>query len=115
MRTCLQAGADPLVLVEQIIEQLHGELVRVLTEGGAGEGTSEEDSSADSVDKMIGCLQILLSTASQLKSSAYPDVAVEVALVKLARLEAPPGAPARRARPILSAPGVVGPGAPDQC
>ena len=89
VRTCLQAGADPLVLVEQIIEQLHGELVRVLTEGGAGEGTSEEDSSADSVDKMIGCLQILLSTASQLKSSAYPDVAVEVALVKLARLEDP--------------------------
>ncbi|MEC9352381.1 MAG: DNA polymerase III subunit gamma/tau [Planctomycetota bacterium] len=89
VRKCLQAGADPLVLVEQVIEQLHGELVKVLTEGGAGEDASKEGSSADPVDKMIGCLQILLSTASQLKSSAYPDVAVEVALVKLARLEDP--------------------------
>ena len=88
VRACLQAGADPLVLVEQVIEQLHGELVRVLTEGG-GADASKEDSPADPVDKMIGCLQILLSTASQLKSSAYPDVAVEVALVKLARLEDP--------------------------
>ncbi len=86
VRTCLQAGADPLVLVEQVIEQLHSELVRVLTEGGEA---SKDDSSAGSVDKMIGCLQILLSTASQLKSSAYPDVAVEVALIKLARIEDP--------------------------
>lgn len=89
VRICLQAGADPLVLVEQVIDQLHGELVRTLTEGGAGEDTSKDENAAGSVDKMIGCLQILLSTASQLKSSAYPDVAVEVALVKLARLEDP--------------------------
>ena len=89
VRACFQAGADPLVLVGQVIERLHGELVSVLTGDGAGPDASKDDSAAGPVDKMIGCLQILLSTANQLRSSAYPDIAVEVALVKLARIEDP--------------------------
>jgi DNA polymerase-3 subunit gamma/tau len=82
VRACFQAGADPSVLVEQVIERLHEELVGSIQEeaGDAGEGE---------VDRMIGCLQILLGTATQLRSSAYPDIAVEVSLVKLARLEDP--------------------------
>ncbi|MEE3053604.1 MAG: DNA polymerase III subunit gamma/tau [Planctomycetota bacterium] len=84
VRACLQSGADPSVLVEQVLERLHEELVGVL------KGLDEEDDGADNdVDRMIGCLQILLGTASQLRSSAYPAIAVEVALVKLARLDDP--------------------------
>jgi len=84
VRACLQSGADPSVLVEQVLERLHEELV------GALKGLDEEDDGADNdVDRMIGCLQILLGTASQLRSSAYPAIAVEVALVKLARLDDP--------------------------
>ena len=82
VRACFQAGADPAVLVEQVIERLHEELVNCLKGG-------EEDAAGGEVDRMIGCLQILLGTASQLRSSAYPGIAVEVALVKLARLEDP--------------------------
>lgn len=82
VRACFQVGADPAVLVEQVIERLHEELVNCLKGG-------EEDAAGDEVDRMIGCLQILLGTASQLRSSAYPGIAVEVALVKLARLEDP--------------------------
>ncbi|MCH2581472.1 MAG: DNA polymerase III subunit gamma/tau, partial [Planctomycetes bacterium] len=82
VRACFQAGADPAVLVEQVIERLHEELVNCLKGG-------EEDVADGEVDRMIGCLQILLGTASQLRSSAYPGIAVEVALVKLARLEDP--------------------------
>jgi len=84
VRACLQSGADPSVLVEQVLERLHEELV------GALKGLDEKDDGADNdVDRMIGCLQILLGTASQLRSSAYPAIAVEVALVKLARLDDP--------------------------
>jgi DNA polymerase-3 subunit gamma/tau len=82
VRACFQTGADPAVLVEQVIERLHEELVSCLKGG-------EEDAAGGEVDRMIGCLQILLGTASQLRSSAYPGIAVEVALVKLARLEDP--------------------------
>ena len=82
VRACFQVGADPAVLVEQVIERLHEELVNCLKGG-------EEDAAGGEVDRMIGCLQILLGTASQLRSSAYPGIAVEVALVKLARLEDP--------------------------
>ncbi len=84
VRACLQSGADPSVLVEQVLERLHEELV------GALKGLDEEDDGADNdVDRMIGCLQILLGTANQLRSSAFPAIAVEVALVKLARLDDP--------------------------
>ena len=84
VRACLQSGADPSVLVEQVLERLHEELV------GALKGLDEEGDGADNdVDRMIGCLQILLGTANQLRSSAYPAIAVEVALVKLARLDDP--------------------------
>jgi DNA polymerase-3 subunit gamma/tau len=84
VRACLQSGADPSVLVEQVLERLHEELV------GALKGQDEEGDGADNdVDRMIGCLQILLGTANQLRSSAYPSIAVEVALVKLARLDDP--------------------------
>lgn len=84
VRACLQSGADPSVLVEQVLERLHEELV------GALKGQDEEGDGADNdVDRMIGCLQILLGTANQLRFSAYPSIAVEVALVKLARLDDP--------------------------
>ena len=82
VQACFQAGADPAVLLEQVIERLHEELVNCLKGG-------EEDVAGGEIDRMIGCLQILLGTASQLRSSAYPGIAVEVALVKLARLEDP--------------------------
>ena len=82
VRACFQTGADPAVLLEQVIERLHEELVNCLKGG-------EEDVAGGEIDRMIGCLQILLGTASQLRSSAYPGIAVEVALVKLARLEDP--------------------------
>ncbi len=82
VRACFQSGADPAVLIEQVIERLHEELVNCLKGG-------EEDAAGGEIDRMIGCLQILLGTASQLRSSAYPGIAVEVALVKLARLEDP--------------------------
>ena len=84
VRACFQGGADPSVLVEQVIERLHEELVGALK----GMGSEGKETGID-VDRMIGCLQILLGTANQLRSSAYPGIAVEVALVKLARLEDP--------------------------
>jgi len=85
VRACFARGADPAILLEQIIARLHATL-RDRVAATAGRGS--DDASA-AIDRLIGSVQILLSTASDLRASAYPDVAVEVALLKLCRLEDP--------------------------
>ncbi|HLU48527.1 MAG TPA: hypothetical protein VK116_10600, partial [Planctomycetota bacterium] len=83
VRECFGRGADPSILLEQVIESLHdlmADLVR-----------SNDANDAGKLDRVVGSLQILLETAARLRSSAYPDVAVEVAFLKLARLPDPRG------------------------
>src|SRR5690606_41558062 len=79
VRECFGRGADPSILLEQVIESLHdlmADLVR-----------SNDANDAGKLDRVVGSLQILLETAARLRSSAYPDVAVEVAFLKPARLD----------------------------
>jgi DNA polymerase-3 subunit gamma/tau len=101
VRGAFDRGADPAVLLEQVIEAFHvrlGELVRACgperpSVPGAGvnpeTASSAQDASAARLDTVVGCLQVLLETATRLRSAAFPELAVEVALVKLSRLEDP--------------------------
>ena len=53
---------------------------------------AERDTRADGpaeVDSLVGSLQILHETAARLKGSPYPQLAVELAMVKIARLGKP--------------------------
>ena len=78
-----ERGADPAVLLEQTIETLHARVREVVAQD------SGEDLDAGELDRRLGVVQILLETAGRLRQSAFPAVAVEVALLKAARLENP--------------------------
>ena len=71
------AGTDPAVLLEQLVELQRVSLVAQL----------RDNADAAVVDRTVACLQVLHETASRLKGSPFPQLAVELALVRLARLE----------------------------
>ena len=79
IRACLATGADASVVLEQVIDAFHESVV--------GLATASDDESLARLDRTVSSLQVLLKTASQLRQSAYPAIAVEVSLIKLARLE----------------------------
>jgi DNA polymerase-3 subunit gamma/tau len=81
-REAISRGGDPSILLEQVIEQMRIEL-ETLLRGSAGAGSS--------LERVVGSLQILLDTGMRLRTSSHPDLAVEVALVKLALLPDPRG------------------------
>ncbi len=90
VRGCLHRGADPAILLEQVIETYHEALVAaVAAESPASGAGSEATAPMPTVDVAIGSLQVLVETATRLRTSAYPAVAVEIALLRLARLEDP--------------------------
>jgi DNA polymerase-3 subunit gamma/tau len=75
-------GADPSMVLEQMIEGIRDRIhARILESPGEG--------GAPSLDKLIGCLQILIDAASKLKYSPFAEISVEVVLLKLTRLEEP--------------------------
>ena len=88
LQTCSEKGADPAVLLEQVIEFLREEVHRIVaSDPGAGDGESAPERAP--LDRLLGALQILLEAASKLRHSALPVIAVEVVLLKVARLEDP--------------------------
>ena len=88
LEECFRTGTDSAVLLEQVIARFR-ELLKscVMNESGKGEGG--ESAGAGELDRVLGSLQVLQDTATRLKGAAYPDLAIEVALVKLTRLEDP--------------------------
>ena len=80
---CQASGADAAVLLDQIVEALHARLEVHVAAAAADTGA------APALDRLLGVLQILSETGSKLRGSAYPSIAVEVALLKAARLEEP--------------------------
>ncbi len=72
-----QEGTDPSVLLEQLVEALRQKLLLAV----------RENSDSAWIDQLSGSLQILHDTAYRLKGSPFPQLAVELAVVKLARLE----------------------------
>ena len=80
----LSRGADPSILLEQVLEAYQRRLQEAVTSDPVA-----NPSRAENIDILIGSLQMLLDTAQKLRHSAHPDVAVEVTLLKLARLEDP--------------------------
>ncbi len=90
---CFASGTDPAVLLEQIIERLRELLKQRLraagTAGGDADRSGADPSGGALIDRLVGSLQILHETAVRLKGSPYPELALELALVKLARLEDP--------------------------
>ncbi len=86
---CFSAGADPAILLEQVIERLRERLHAAFSpqEGDSAPGRSGLD--PRELDLSLGRLQILHETAIKLRGSPYPRLAVELALVKLSRLEDP--------------------------
>lgn len=75
-------GTDPSILLEQLVEILRQQLLETLATPG-------EDGETDPglVDRLAGSLQILHETALRLKGSPFPQLAVELAVTRLARLE----------------------------
>lgn len=84
LSTAYERGADPAVLLEQVLDGLRERLHSV----AASVDSAAEDSSGE-LDRLLGVLQILLETSAKLRHSAYPAISVEVALLKVARLEDP--------------------------
>jgi DNA polymerase-3 subunit gamma/tau len=95
LELCFKTGIDAAVLLEQITDRYHARLRSGLRSGdgprrpsGAAPDEAAGRAAAD-LDRTLGSLQILLETAGKLKGAALPDLLVEIALVKLARLEDP--------------------------
>ena len=85
LHECFKIGTDPAVLLEQIIERYRILLKELLIK----ENQSGGDDQGAHLDRIIGSLQILQETLVRLKGAPYPELAIELALVKLARLEDP--------------------------
>lgn len=114
VRACFANGADPAMILEQMVGAVREKVRAALEEPG-------DPSSRPSLDRLIGCLQILLEGAAKLKQSPFAEVSVEIVLLKLSRLEDPrelgevlralfalerkdPGSPARAVRPAETRP-----------
>jgi DNA polymerase III gamma/tau subunit len=86
-RESLTLGADPGMVIEQLVADFRGRVHEIVAVGD--EKGARSDASPSSLDRHLGALQILLDTAGKLRHSAYPDVAVEIAILKVTRLEEP--------------------------
>ncbi len=95
-RDCFARGADPAVLLQQMVERLQACLYGALeVSPGASQAAAapEENHRAETsvtegdVDRLLGALQIVVEAAGRLRISAYPKVAAEIALLKATRLE----------------------------
>jgi len=75
---CFKTGADPAIFIDQVIERMRDGLRAAAVDG-----------QGDRLDVAVGRLQVLHETALKLRSSPHPRLAVELALVKLARMEDP--------------------------
>jgi DNA polymerase-3 subunit gamma/tau len=86
---CFASGADPAILLEQVIENFRARIHALVTGSPVRgpEGGGEKQGPA--LDRLIGSLQILLDASAKLKYSPFAEVSVEVVLLKLARLEDP--------------------------
>lgn len=82
VRACFANGADPAMILEQMVGAVRERIRAAL-------GDSGDPSSRPSLDRLIGCLQILLDGAAKLKQSPFAEVSVEIILLKLSRLEDP--------------------------
>ncbi|MBI4603048.1 MAG: DNA polymerase III subunit gamma/tau [Planctomycetes bacterium] len=81
LRECFERGADPAILLEQVVDVFRARLHAEVADGAkAAPGL---------LDRLIGSLQILVDQAGRLKHSPYAELSVEVVLLKLARLEDP--------------------------
>jgi DNA polymerase-3 subunit gamma/tau len=105
LRESFERGADPAMLLEQLVENFRMR-VRNLIESSAGSAPGAQPS----LDRWIGCLQILLESAAKLKYSPFAEVSVEVTLLKVARLEEP-RALEEAIRVLTDAGSLEGPGA----
>ncbi len=83
VRDCFERGADPAILIEQVMEVIRAR-VHAIVKGAGGLLASP-----GLLDRLLAFLQILLDASGRLKHSSYAEVTVEVALLKLARLEDP--------------------------
>ena len=90
---CFRAGSDPAVLLEQLIELWRAKLEALLGPEAvlSAEGQARRGSPVDTatLDLLIGRLQVLQETAVKLRNATHPRLAVELAVVKLARLSDP--------------------------
>jgi len=87
VRECFERGADPAILVEQVLESLRSRLHAAVRE--VGEGASRDPAKEARVDRLIAFVQILIDASGRLRSSQFAEAAVEVVLLKLSRLEDP--------------------------
>ena len=86
---CFERGADPAILLEQVIDNFRGQVHALVKGGKDGSGVGKGASDGPILDRLVGSLQILLDAAAKLKYSPFAEVSVEVVLLKLARLEDP--------------------------
>jgi len=80
-RASFAAGADPAIVLEQVIEALR-ERLHAAAALAAAEGKAQ-------LDRILGALHVLIDVASKLKASPNAEASVEIALLKVARLEDP--------------------------
>jgi len=83
VRSSFHCGADPAILLEQVMDRL-----RLLLHETVKSDTRDPGCAAR-LDRLIASLQILIDASGRLKFSAHAEVTVEVTLLKLARLEDP--------------------------
>ena len=83
LRESFERGADPAMLLEQLVENFRARVHGLIATSGSAA------SAQPTLDRLIGSLQILLESAAKLKYSPFAEVSVEVTLLKVARLEEP--------------------------
>ena len=81
-RASFASGADPAIVLEQVIEALRERLHGAVASAAPPEGKVQ-------LDRILGALHVLIDVASKLKASPNAEASVEIALLKVARLEDP--------------------------
>ncbi len=81
-RRSFELGADPAILLDQIMDHLRTQLHEEVNAAKNGAPSVR-------IDQLLAFLQILIDASGRLKHSPYAELSVEVALLKLSRLENP--------------------------
>jgi len=81
-RASFTVGADPAIVLEQVIEALRERLHSAVATAPTAEGKVQ-------LDRILGALHVLIDVSSKLKTSPNAEASVEIALLKVARLEDP--------------------------